>query len=56
MTASPARYEIRVGDVPGEDWSAWFDRLQAASDGIVQDLREYAHAGPQMGVLREWKP
>jgi hypothetical protein len=33
MTASPARYEIRVEGVLGEDWSAWFDRLQAASDG-----------------------
>ena len=43
MSASPtigrtgdgltARYEIRVDDVPGKDWSAWFDRLQAASDG-----------------------
>src|SRR5262249_26553635 len=29
----PARYEIRAEGVLGEDWSAWFDGLQAASDG-----------------------
>gem|GEM_PF-4661700 len=33
MTAPPARYEIRAEGVLGEDWSAWFDGLQAASDG-----------------------
>src|SRR5262249_28092996 len=31
MTAPPARYEIRAEGVLGEDWSAWFDGLQAAS-------------------------
>ena len=33
MATAPARCEIRAGGVPGEDWSAWPDRLQAASDG-----------------------
>src|SRR5262249_56164598 len=33
MTAPPARYEIRAEGVLGEDWSAGFDGLQAASDG-----------------------
>jgi len=33
MTAPPARYEIRAEGVLGEDWSARFDRLQAASGG-----------------------
>jgi len=32
MTASPARYEIRVEGVLGEDLSAWLDRLRAACD------------------------
>ena len=33
MTASPARYQIRVEGVPGEDWSILIHGLQAASDG-----------------------
>src|SRR5499433_1926115 len=33
MPAAPARYEIRVEGVLGEDLSAWFDRLRAACDG-----------------------
>src|SRR5215475_923256 len=44
MTTSPARYEIRVEGVLGEDWSAWFDGLQVASDssgtvisGVIPD-------------------
>ena len=33
MATTPARYEIRVEGVLGEEWSAWFDGLQVASDG-----------------------
>ena len=33
MTTTPARYEIRVEGVLGEEWSAWFDGLQVASEG-----------------------
>jgi hypothetical protein len=33
MTTTPARYEIRVEGVFGEEWSAWFDGLQVASEG-----------------------
>jgi len=29
----PARYEILVEGVLGEDWSAWFDELQVATVG-----------------------
>jgi len=29
----PARYEIRVEGVLGEDWSAWFDELRVATVG-----------------------
>ena len=29
----PARYEIRVEGVLGEDWSAWFDGLRVATAG-----------------------
>jgi hypothetical protein len=33
MTATPARYEIRVEGGLGQEWSAWFDGLQVASGG-----------------------
>jgi uncharacterized protein YbjT (DUF2867 family) len=33
MAATPARYEIRVEGALGEDWSAWFDGHQVASEG-----------------------
>jgi hypothetical protein len=33
MATSPTRYEIRVEGVLGEEWSAWFDGLQVASEG-----------------------
>jgi hypothetical protein len=33
MAAAPERYEIRVEGTLGEDWSAWFDGLDVASDG-----------------------
>jgi len=33
MTASPARYGTRVEGVPGEDWFAWLDQLQAVGHG-----------------------
>jgi len=29
----PARYEIRVEGVLGEEWSAWFDGLRVATVG-----------------------
>ena len=33
MATVPARYEIRVEGVLGEEWSAWFDGLQVATVG-----------------------
>jgi hypothetical protein len=33
MAITPARYEIRVEGALGEEWSAWFDGLQIASEG-----------------------
>jgi hypothetical protein len=33
MATSPARYEIRVEGVLGEQWSAWFDGLQVVTEG-----------------------
>jgi len=33
MATAPTRYEFRSRGVLGEDWSARFDRLQAASGG-----------------------
>ena len=33
MATVPARYEIRVEGVLGEDWSAWFDGLRVATAG-----------------------
>ena len=33
MATVPARYEILVEGVLGEDWSAWFDELRVATVG-----------------------
>jgi len=33
MVAEPARYEIRVEGALGQEWSAWFDGLDVASEG-----------------------
>jgi hypothetical protein len=33
MATAPARYEIRVEGVLGEDWSAWFDGLRVVTVG-----------------------
>ena len=33
MAALPARYEIRVEGVLGEQWSGWFEGLQVTSEG-----------------------
>jgi hypothetical protein len=33
MATTPARYEIRVEGVLGEEWSAWFGGLLVAGEG-----------------------